>query len=115
MTDAILMQLLSFSLMNDRISTYLNVNPQLGSAMNPILAILKEHNISDTQISELFQAMTENPMMAMGIIGQLGIPPEKLQQLMGLVMQNPALIKEAVTELGLDFSKVEAAKAQLEK
>ncbi|AQS40323.1 Protein of unknown function (DUF2999) [Shewanella psychrophila] len=83
--------------------------------MNPILAILKEHNVSDTQIKDLFQTLTENPMAAMATIGQLGIPPEKLQQLMGLVMQNPALIKEAVVELGLDFSKVEAAKAQLQK
>ncbi|ACA84854.1 DUF2999 family protein [Shewanella woodyi] len=82
--------------------------------MNPILAILKEHNVSDAQINQLFQAMTDNPMMAMGMIGQLGIQPEKLQQLMALVMQNPALIKEAVDELGLDFSKVEAAKAQLQ-
>ncbi|MCL1057234.1 hypothetical protein CXF83_20470 [Shewanella sp. Choline-02u-19] len=83
--------------------------------MNPILAILKEHNISDAQISELFQTLTENPMMAMATVGQLGIPAEKLQQMMGLVMQAPGLIKEAVTELGLDFSKVEAAKAQLQQ
>ena len=83
--------------------------------MNPILALLKEHNISDEQINELFQALTENPLMAMGILGQLGIPPEKLQQLMGLVMQQPTLIKQAVEELGLDFSKVEAAQAQLKK
>ncbi|WP_198781160.1 MULTISPECIES: DUF2999 family protein [Shewanella] len=83
--------------------------------MNPIIAILKEQNISDEKINELFQALTQNPLMAMGIIGQLGIPPEKLQHLMGLVMQNPALIKEAVLELGLDFAKVEAAKAQLQK
>ncbi|MFB2649452.1 DUF2999 family protein [Shewanella mangrovisoli] len=83
--------------------------------MNPIIAILKEHNVTDAQINELFQALTDNPLMAMGIIGQLGIPPEKLQQLMALVMQNPALIKEAVLELGLDFAKVEAAKAQLQK
>ena len=41
--------------------------------MNPILAILKEHNISDAQISELFQTLTENPMMAMATVGQLGI------------------------------------------
>lgn len=83
--------------------------------MNPIIAILKEQNISDEKINDLFQALTQNPLMAMGIIGQLGIPPEKLQHLMGLVMQNPALIKEAVLELGLDFTKVEAAKAQLQK
>ncbi|MGL4220234.1 MAG: DUF2999 family protein [Shewanella sp.] len=83
--------------------------------MNPIIAILKEHNVTDAKINELFQELTDNPLMAMGIIGQLGIPPEKLQQLMALVMQNPALIKEAVLELGLDFAKVEAAKAQLQK
>ena len=83
--------------------------------MNPIIAILKEHNVTDAKINELFQALTDNPLMAMGIIGQLGIPPEKLQQLMALVMQNRAVIKEAVLELGLDFAKVEAAKAQLQK
>ena len=83
--------------------------------MNPILAILKEHNISDAQISELFQTLTENPMMAMATVGQLGIPAEKLQQMMALVMLTPTLIKEAVIELGLDFSKVEAAKAQLQQ
>lgn len=83
--------------------------------MNPIITILNEQNINDEKINELFQALTQNPLMAMGIIGQLGIPAEKLQQLMGLVMQNPTLIKEAVLELGLDFAKVEAAKAQLQK
>ena len=101
--------------MSVRINHYLNFHTHKGNAMNPILAILKEHNVSDEQAKELFQTLTENPMMAMAVIGQLGIPPEKLQQLMGLVMQNPALIKEAVEELGLDFSKVEAAKAQLQK
>ena len=34
---------------------------------------------------------------------------------MGLVMQNPELIKEAVSELGLDFSKVEQAKAKMQQ
>ncbi|MEI6859099.1 MAG: DUF2999 family protein [Shewanella sp.] len=81
--------------------------------MNPILEILKEHNISETQINELFQTLTENPISAIATIGQLGLPPEKLQLLMTQVMQNPALIKEAVVELGLDFSKVDAAKSQL--
>ncbi len=83
--------------------------------MNPIIQILKEQNIGEEQIKEVFQALTENPMMAMGIVQQLGIPPEKLQAIMGLVMTNPDLIKEAVEELGLDFSKVEAAKAAMKK
>jgi len=54
--------------------------------MNPIIAMLKEHNVSDEKVRELFQAFMENPMMAMGLVQQLGIPPEKLQQLMALVM-----------------------------
>ncbi|CAH0535895.1 DUF2999 family protein [Vibrio marisflavi] len=83
--------------------------------MNPILALLKENNISDEQINELFQTLTDNPIAAMATIAQLGLPQEKLQMLMGQVMQNPALIKEAVEELGLDFSKVEAAKEKLQK
>lgn len=83
--------------------------------MNPIIQMLTEQNISEEKISELFQTLTENPLMAMGIIQQLGIPPEKLQAIMGLVMTQPALIKEAVEELGLDFSKVEAAKSKLKE
>ncbi|WP_368085601.1 DUF2999 family protein [Vibrio splendidus] len=83
--------------------------------MNPILAMLKENNISDEQISEIFKTLTENPLAAIATISQLGLPQDKLQMLMGQVMQNPALIKEAVEELGLDFSKVEAAKEQLQK
>ncbi|MGR3044293.1 DUF2999 family protein [Vibrio vulnificus] len=80
--------------------------------MNPILAMLKENNISDEQINELFQTLTQNPLAAMATIAQLGLPQEQLQMLMAQVMQNPALIKEAVEELGLDFSKVEEAKAK---
>ncbi|EEX94552.1 hypothetical protein VIOR3934_08054 [Vibrio orientalis CIP 102891 = ATCC 33934] len=83
--------------------------------MNPILALLKENNISDEQINELFQTLTQNPLAAMATIGQLGLPQDKLQLLMGQVMQNPALIKDAVEELGLDFSKVEEAKQKLQK
>jgi hydroxymethylpyrimidine pyrophosphatase-like HAD family hydrolase len=81
--------------------------------MNPIIQILKEHNVSQDQINDLFKTLTENPMAAMMAIQTLGIPPEKLQSLMGLVMTNPGLIKEAVEELGLDFSKVEQAKTTL--
>lgn len=83
--------------------------------MNPIIHLLKEQNISAEKINELFQALTDNPLMAMGFIQQLGIPAEKLQGMMGLVMTQPELIKEAVEELGLDFSKVEAAKSTLKE
>ncbi|NIY94503.1 DUF2999 family protein, partial [Vibrio diazotrophicus] len=70
---------------------------------------------NNDKIQELFQALTQNPLAAMAIVGQLGLPQEQLQLLMGQVMQNPALIKEAVEELGLDFSKVEEAKAKLQQ
>ncbi len=83
--------------------------------MNPIIQMLKEQNIGEEKIKELFQALTENPLMAMGVIQQLGIPAEKLQALMGLVMTQPSLIKEAVEELGLDFAKIEAAKSKLKE
>lgn len=83
--------------------------------MNPILTLLKEHNVSDEQTKAVFQALTENPLMAMATVQELGIPQEKLQSLMMLLMQQPELIKEAVNELGLDFAKVEKAKASLNK
>ena len=82
--------------------------------MNPIIALLKENNISDEQNNEIFQTLTQNPLAAMATISQLGLPQDKLQMLMAQVMQNPALIKEAVDELGLDFSKVEEAKEKLQ-
>ncbi|GLR75858.1 DUF2999 family protein [Aliivibrio sifiae] len=83
--------------------------------MNPIIQTLKEHNVSDDKITEVFQALTQNPLAAIATIQSLGIPQEQLQPLMMQVMTNPSLIKEAVEELGLDFSKVEEAKAKLEE
>ncbi|MGR6860644.1 DUF2999 domain-containing protein [Aliivibrio salmonicida] len=83
--------------------------------MNPIIQTLKEHNVSDDKIAEIFQALTQNPLAAIATIQSLGIPQEKLQPLIMQVMTNPGLIKEAVEELGLDFSKVEEAKAKLEE
>ena len=81
--------------------------------MNPIIQLLKTQNISDEKIASIFKELTENPLMAMNTIASLGIPQEQLQPVMMQVMTNPALIKEAVEELGLDFSAVEKAKAQL--
>ncbi|MGJ8691223.1 MAG: DUF2999 family protein [Thalassotalea sp.] len=83
--------------------------------MNPIIQLLKDANISDEKIKEIFQALTENPLMAMATIGQLGIEAEKLQPVMMQVMMNPALITEAVAELGLDLSAVDKAKEVLAK
>lgn len=83
--------------------------------MNPIIKTLKELNVSEARIKELFKTLTDNPMMAMSAIQQLGLPADKLQAIIMLVMGNPALIKEAVEELGLDFAKVEQAKAKMQE
>ncbi|MCP4322388.1 MAG: DUF2999 domain-containing protein [Psychromonas sp.] len=83
--------------------------------MNPIIQTLKDNNVSDEKINEVFQALTENPLAAMTIIQGLGIAQDKLQALMMMVMTNPDLIKQAVDELGLDFAKVESAKAKLQE
>ncbi|MCF7499446.1 MULTISPECIES: DUF2999 family protein [unclassified Pseudoalteromonas] len=80
--------------------------------MNPIIETLKEHNVSDEQVHALFSAFLENPMLAMAQIQQLGIPPEKLQQLMALVMTQPNLIKDAAESLGINAEQVEQAKQQ---
>ena len=81
--------------------------------MNPIIDVLQQAEVSQEKIVEVFEALTQNPMMAMAVIQNLGIPSDKLQAIIGLVMTNPGLIEEAVNELGLDFSKVEEAKAKL--
>jgi len=81
--------------------------------MNPIIKLLKDNNVSESKIAEVFKALTENPLSAMSIIQNLGIPSEQLQSLMMTVMTNPALIEQAVAELGLDLSQVEVAKAKI--
>jgi len=82
--------------------------------MNPIIKILTDQKINEEKIKELFVTLTSNPMAAVGIVGSIGIPPEKLQELMGMIMTNPGLIKEAVEELGLDMAALEKAKQQLQ-
>lgn len=83
--------------------------------MNPILSLLKENNISDEQINDLFKTLTENPLGAMVTLSQLGLPQDKLQAVMTQVMQNPAILEEAVQELGLDENKLNEAKEKLQK
>lgn len=81
--------------------------------MNPIIKLLKDAQISDDNIAAIFKELTENPLMAMNTIAQLGLPQDKLQAVMMQVMAAPELIKQAVEELGLDFSAVEKAKQTL--
>ncbi|GAL30619.1 hypothetical protein JCM19239_2238 [Vibrio variabilis] len=39
--------------------------------MNPIIALLKENNIGDAQINEIFETLTQNPLAAMATISSL--------------------------------------------
>lgn len=77
--------------------------------MNPIIQLLKNQNVSEEKVKELFETLTNNPFGALQFIQGLGFPPEELQKMISMVMQQPALIKDAVNELGLDFSAVEKA------
>jgi hypothetical protein len=81
--------------------------------MNPIIETLKEYNVSDEKIKEVFQSLTDNPITAMATVQALGIPTEKIQSIMMMLMTDPSLIKDAVDELGLDFDKVVEAKSKL--
>ncbi|WP_286232670.1 DUF2999 family protein [Thalassotalea sediminis] len=81
--------------------------------MNPIIQLLKEENIADDEIESIFVELTNNPLMAMNTIAQLGIAQEKLQAVMMQVMTNPQLIQDAVAELGLDSEALEKAKQTL--
>ncbi|QJY41356.1 DUF2999 family protein [Vibrio cholerae] len=83
--------------------------------MNPIKAMLKENNISNVLINSLFQTRTQNPLAVMATLAQLCLPQDKMQILLAQLMQNQALIKQAVEELGLDYAKVEPAKAKLQQ
>lgn len=85
------------------------------SAMNPIIQLLRDENVSDEKITEVFTELTNNPLMAMNTVAALGLPQDKLQTVMMQVMANPGLIKDAVDELGLDFSAVEHAKQTLKQ
>ncbi|WNC70162.1 DUF2999 family protein [Thalassotalea nanhaiensis] len=83
--------------------------------MNPIIQLLKDENISDQQIADVFKQLTDNPMVAMAIISQMGIAQDKLQQLMMQVMTNPQLIQDAVAELGLDMDAALQAKDKFQQ
>lgn len=81
--------------------------------MNPIIQLLKENNVAENKIAELFDSLTSNPLMAMAKVQELGIAPDRLQAVMAMIMTNPNLISEAVVELGLDEQKLEEAKEKL--
>ncbi len=81
--------------------------------MNPIIQLLRDSNIDESKIKEIFTTLTENPLAAMATISQLGIAPEKLQPVMMMAMQNPQIIRQAVEELGLDVTALDNAKEKL--
>ncbi|MQD84182.1 DUF2999 family protein, partial [Vibrio parahaemolyticus] len=57
----------------------------------------------------------QNPLVSMATISHIVLPQDQPKALMAQVMQNTGLNKEAVEELGLEFSKVVEAKAKLQQ
>ena len=47
-------------------------------------------NIPDEKVAQLIEAVKVNPMSALGLVGELNIPPQVLQQMMAIAMTNPA-------------------------
>ena len=63
--------------------------------MDKIQEIIESLGLDQDKAEELMATAKTNPMAAMGMLGSLGITPEKLQTLMQLVMQNPDLLKRS--------------------
>lgn len=69
--------------------------------------IFKQHNIDNQRLVELVEQLKTNPMAAMGLLQGLQLPPETMQQLMGVVMTNPAAIDEFAVELGISQADID--------
>ena len=58
--------------------------------MDKIQEIVESLGLDQEKAKELMETAKTNPMAAIGMLGSLGITPDKLQALMQMVMQNPA-------------------------
>ena len=74
--------------------------------MNPIRQILEAHNISQETVIELFQSFKTNPMAGLAKVQELGLPPEKLQEMMGILMSSPTIFEDTIRDYGLDVNEV---------
>ena len=59
--------------------------------MNPIIALLKEHDISDEQIQTVFGQLTEKPNDGNGHHSATGDPTGKASTVNGLIDAKPSI------------------------
>ncbi len=75
--------------------------------------IFKKQNIDESKLIEIVEQLKLNPMMAMGLLQSLNLPPEAMQELMGVVMTNPTAIDDFAQELGVSQADIEELKSKL--
>lgn len=78
--------------------------------MSALGDIFKQHNIDESALKNLVAELKTNPMAAMGLLQGLNLPPEVMQQLMGIVMMNPTAIDEFAAELGVSQEDIDELK-----
>ncbi len=83
--------------------------------MNPIKKILEDHQVTQEKVVDLFTTFKSNPMEALMKFQALGLPQEKLQEMMGLIMSSATLFEETVKEYGLDLNEVLEAQKKAEE
>ncbi|NRA64673.1 MAG: DUF2999 family protein [Pseudobacteriovorax sp.] len=75
--------------------------------MTDILKIFEKYQVEVEKLKSLASAVNENPMAAMGLLQQLQLPPEALQELMGVVMMNPQALKDFAKSMGVDEATID--------
>ncbi|MDD2941397.1 MAG: DUF2999 family protein [bacterium] len=75
--------------------------------------ILGKAGISQEQMTELVSLLKDDPSALLTRIQEFALPPEILQQLMGVVLMQPQAIEELATELGITNEDLAGIKSSL--
>ena len=81
--------------------------------MSQLAELFKDSNVTKDQLVDLVKTLLENPMMAMAKVQELNLPPQMMQQIMGIVMANPGEISEFAKSLGIDLDLVDKVKEKV--
>lgn len=83
--------------------------------LEQITAIFEKNNVSIEKLKELAVAINNNPMAAMGLIGELKLPPEAMRELMGVVMTNPQGLKDLAAQMGVNADTIASLEKNIKK
>jgi hypothetical protein len=83
------------------------------SNMSQLAELFKDSNITKDQLVDLVKTLLDNPMAAMAKVQELNLPPQMVQQIMGIVMANPGEIGDFAKSLGIDMNLVEKVKEKV--